>query len=38
MGHGYAQRFGIVWVDYRCSSASSKDRRLVSQVIAENGF
>ncbi len=36
---GYAQRFGLVWVDYETQQRISKDSALwYKQVIAENGF
>ncbi len=36
---GYAQRFGIVWVDYDTQQRIPKDSALwYKQVIAENGF
>ena len=36
---GYAQRFGIVWVDYSTQQRIPKDSGLwYKQVIAENGF
>ncbi|MFC1848180.1 GH1 family beta-glucosidase [Chloroflexota bacterium] len=36
---GYAQRFGIVWVDYGTQKRTPKDSALwYRQVIAENGF
>jgi beta-glucosidase len=36
---GYAQRFGIVWVDYESQRRILKDSALwYKQVIAENGF
>ena len=36
---GYAQRFGLVWVDYETQQRIPKDSALwYKQVIAENGF
>jgi beta-glucosidase len=36
---GYAQRFGVVWVDYETQQRIPKDSALwYKQVIAENGF
>ena len=36
---GYAQRFGLVWVDYQTQQRTPKDSALwYKQVIAENGF
>ena len=38
-GHGYTQRFGIVWVDYQTQQRILKDSALwYRRVIAENGF
>jgi beta-glucosidase len=38
-GHGYSQRFGIVWVDSQTLQRTPKDSALwYKQVIAENGF
>jgi beta-glucosidase len=38
-GHGYKQRFGIVWVDYDTQERILKDSALwYRSVIAENGF
>ncbi len=38
-GHGYSQRFGIVWVDYETQERILKDSALwYKQVIAANGI
>ena len=38
-GHGYSQRFGIVWVDFDTLQRTPRDSALwYEQVIAENGF
>jgi beta-glucosidase len=38
-GYGYAQRFGIVWVDFETQQRTPKDSaRWYSQVIADNGL
>ncbi|MCA9947659.1 MAG: family 1 glycosylhydrolase, partial [Anaerolineales bacterium] len=38
-GHGYRQRFGIVWVDYKTQERILKDSALwYRSVIAQNGF
>lgn len=38
-GHGYTQRFGLVWVDFETQQRIWKDSALwYRQVIAENGF
>jgi beta-glucosidase len=37
--HGYAQRFGIIWVDFETQERRRKDSStFYSQVIAENGL
>jgi beta-glucosidase len=37
--HGYAQRFGIIWVDFETQKRRRKDSStFYSQVIAENGL
>ena len=36
-GHGYSQRFGIVWVDYETQARLRKDSSFFySQAIAKN--
>jgi beta-glucosidase len=38
-GHGYSQRFGIIWVDFQSQERKRKDSSFFySRVIAENGL